>query len=70
MSVNTPLKMGPANQSQIQRAISQMTDKAPATETNLTLHTLEDGNIVSTQERVAKDVRPTRSHSLLYERGS
>lgn len=49
--------MAPTKQDKIQRAITQMTVKAPIPEIDFTQHTLEDGNMVSTQERVIKDVR-------------
>ncbi|KAJ7588287.1 serine/threonine protein phosphatase 2B catalytic subunit 2 [Mycena floridula] len=41
----------------IARAIEQMTDKPPIPEIDFTQHTLDDGNVVSTQERVIKDVQ-------------
>lgn len=41
------------------RAIEQISDKGPLPEIDFTQHKLEDGNIVSTQERVIKDVRST-----------
>ena len=40
----------------IERAIEQIQVKQPQPEIDWTLHTLEDGNVVSTQERVIKDV--------------
>jgi hypothetical protein len=43
--------------SQIARAIEQISDKPPKVDIDFTQHRLEDGNIVSTQERVIKDVR-------------
>jgi hypothetical protein len=49
--------MAKTNQAQIQRAIEQMTDRGPIPEIDFTVHTLEDGAVVSTQERVIKDVR-------------
>lgn len=49
--------MAKNNQVQIQRAIEQMTDRPPVPEIDFTMHTLEDGAVVSTQERVIKDVR-------------
>ncbi|PBK83421.1 serine/threonine protein phosphatase 2B [Armillaria gallica] len=39
------------------RAIEQISDKGPLPEIDFTQHKLEDGNIVSTQERVIKDVQ-------------
>ncbi len=42
---------------QIQRAITQISEKAPVPEIDFTLHVLEDGTSVNTQERVIKDVR-------------
>jgi hypothetical protein len=41
----------------IERAIEQIQVKQPTVEVDWTLHTLDDGNIISTQERVIKDVR-------------
>lgn len=48
--------MGPSR-AHIQRAIEKIQDKAPVPEIDYTQHQLEDGNTVSTQERVVKDVR-------------
>ena len=42
---------------QLQRAITQISEKAPPPDIDFTQHTLEDGTNVSTQERVIKDVR-------------
>ncbi|KAF9057178.1 serine/threonine-protein phosphatase 2B catalytic subunit A1 [Panaeolus papilionaceus] len=44
---------------QIERAIEQIQIREPNTPTNIdfTQHTLEDGNVISTQERVVKDVQ-------------
>lgn len=42
----------------IERAIIQIQDKPPIPEIDFTQHTLDDGNVISTQERVVKDVRP------------
>ncbi|KLO14018.1 serine/threonine protein phosphatase 2B [Schizopora paradoxa] len=44
-------------QSQLQRAITQIAEKAPVPEIDFTQHVLEDGTSVSTQERVIKDVQ-------------
>ncbi|KAG5645519.1 3',5'-cyclic-nucleotide phosphodiesterase (PDEase) (3':5'-CNP) [Asterophora parasitica] len=41
----------------MQRAIEQIQVKQPPPTTDFTLHTLEDGNVISTQERVVKDVQ-------------
>lgn len=42
----------------IERAIEKIQVKAPAPpDIDFTLHTLEDGNVISTQERVVKDVQ-------------
>ncbi|KAF8880065.1 Metallo-dependent phosphatase-like protein [Infundibulicybe gibba] len=41
----------------IERAIEQIQDKHPLPEIDFTQHTLEDGNVISTQERVVKDVQ-------------
>ena len=48
--------MGAATQAQIERAIAQIQIK-PSGEKDRTQHVLEDGNVVSTQERIVKDVR-------------
>lgn len=44
-------------QAHLARAIHQIQDKAPIPEIDFTQHQLEDGNTISTQERVVKDVR-------------
>jgi serine/threonine-protein phosphatase 2B catalytic subunit len=49
-----------ARQSHLERAIHQIKDKGPVPEIDFTQHQLEDGNIVSTQERVIKDVNIKR----------
>jgi serine/threonine-protein phosphatase 2B catalytic subunit len=41
----------------VERAIHQIIDKAPVPDIDFTQHTTEDGNVVSTQERVVKEVR-------------
>lgn len=41
---------------QLQRAITQITEKPPIPEIDFTQHQLDDGTNVSTQERVIKDV--------------
>ena len=41
----------------IERAINQIQYKGPIPEIDFTQHQLEDGNTISTQERVVKDVR-------------
>jgi serine/threonine-protein phosphatase 2B catalytic subunit len=41
----------------IERAINQIQDKGPIPTIDFTQHQLEDGNTISTQERVVKDVR-------------
>jgi serine/threonine-protein phosphatase 2B catalytic subunit len=41
----------------IERAIEKIQVKEPAQTVDFTQHTLEDGNVISTQERVVKDVR-------------
>lgn len=53
-------------QSQLQRAITQISDKPPIPEIDFTQHQLEDGSHVSTQERVIKDVSGYISHSTLH----
>ncbi|CAA7270257.1 unnamed protein product [Cyclocybe aegerita] len=41
----------------IERAIEKIQSKDPVPEIDYTQHTLEDGNVISTQERVVKDVQ-------------
>lgn len=41
----------------LERAIEKIQVKQPTAEVDWTLHTLDDGNVISTQERVIKDVR-------------
>ena len=48
--------MGAGTQAQIEKAIAQIQIK-PTGEKDRTQHVLEDGRVVSTQERVVKDVR-------------
>ncbi|TRM60358.1 Metallo-dependent phosphatase-like protein [Schizophyllum amplum] len=45
------------NTTQVERAIGEISAKQPVPEIDFTQHTLEDGNVVSTQERVIKDVQ-------------
>ncbi|KAL5476681.1 CNA1 [Sanghuangporus weigelae] len=47
----------PTGKTQLQRAIIQISEKAPPPDIDFTQHTLEDGTNVSTQERVIKDVQ-------------
>ncbi|KIY47331.1 serine/threonine-protein phosphatase 2B catalytic subunit A1 [Fistulina hepatica ATCC 64428] len=47
---------------QVERAIGQIADKVPIPDIDFTQHVLEDGNIVSTQERVIKDVQAPAMH--------
>lgn len=49
----------------IARAIEQISDKAPVPEIDFTQHHLEDGTVISTQERVIKDVRSLISFPAL-----
>ena len=46
-----------ATQKHIEKAIEQIQHKEPLPEIDFTQHQLEDGNFISTQERVIKDVR-------------
>ena len=48
--------VGIGAQAQIEKAIAQIQVKADG-EKDYTQHVLDDGNIISTQERVIKDVR-------------
>jgi serine/threonine-protein phosphatase 2B catalytic subunit len=50
----------------LERAIEKIQVKQPVVEIDWTLHTLDDGNVISTQERVIKDVR--RSIRLLLHK--
>lgn len=43
-------------QSQIQKAINQIQDKGPLPEIDFTQHQLENGYMISTQERVVNEV--------------
>lgn len=52
-------------QAHIERAINQIQDKPPIPEIDFTQHQLEDGNTISTQERVVKDVRRVYFLALL-----
>lgn len=52
----------------LERAIEQIQDSRNShPEVDWTQHTLEDGNVVSTQERVVKDVCRTRINCLLVD---
>lgn len=53
--------MGVGTQAQIEKAIAQIQVKATG-EKDFTQHVLEDGNIISTQERVVKDVQAPAMH--------
>jgi serine/threonine-protein phosphatase 2B catalytic subunit len=44
-------------QAHVDRAIEQIQHKKPPPDIDFTQHVLEDGNTISTQERVVKDVR-------------
>ena len=50
-----------SSQSQLEKAIGQIKDKALVPEIDFTQHQLENGFTISTQERVVKDVRPRRT---------
>ena len=47
---------------QLENAYGQIAHKPPIAEIDFTLHTLEDGEQVSTQERVIKDVQAPAMH--------
>ncbi|KAF8580177.1 serine/threonine protein phosphatase 2B [Ramaria rubella] len=49
-------------QSQLEKALSQIQDKPPIPELDFTQHHLEDGHVVSTQERIVKDVQAPAMH--------
>jgi hypothetical protein len=49
---------------QVERAIENIQRKNPAPPIDFTQHTLENGDVVSTQERVVKDVSPFLIFSL------
>lgn len=51
-------------QSQIERAIGQIKDKPSLPEIDFTQHQLENGLMVSTQERVVKEVCNLLLHSV------
>jgi serine/threonine-protein phosphatase 2B catalytic subunit len=46
-----------ASRAHLVRAIEKIQDKQPVPDVDFTQHQLEDGNTISTQERVVKDVR-------------
>jgi serine/threonine-protein phosphatase 2B catalytic subunit len=60
-SAPRPRTMPPAKKEQIQRAIAQLSERAPIPTIDFTQHALDDGTSVSTQERIVKDVRPRPS---------
>lgn len=41
----------------LEKAIEQIQDRNPQRDIDFTQHTLDDGSVISTQERVIKDVR-------------
>jgi len=41
----------------LEKAIEQIQDRNTHTDIDFTQHTLDDGSVISTQERVIKDVR-------------
>ena len=45
------------NHTKLVNAINQIQNKGPVPEIDFTIHKLEDGNTISTQERVIKEVR-------------
>lgn len=51
----------PITQAHVEKAIEQIEHRRRPSNVDFTQHVLEDGNIISTQERVIKDVRPLRS---------
>ena len=50
----------------MERAINQIQDKSPIPVIDFTQHQLEDGNTISTQERVVKDVRSAKFKLLSF----
>ena len=53
----------------IERAINQIQDKSSIPVIDFTQHQLEDGNTISTQERVVKDVRFVNFNFLSFFSG-
>ena len=49
---------GMASRVQVDNAIRAISQKKPVPEIDFTLHTMEDGNQVSTMERVCKGTSP------------
>lgn len=45
------------NHTKLANALNQIENKQPIPEIDFTIHKLEDGNTISTQERVIKEVR-------------
>lgn len=58
-------RINPMDQTQKAIRAMQKQDKQPITDIDFTLHVMEDGTEVSTQERVCKGVLPDQSISLL-----
>ena len=56
-----------STQTHIQRVVQQIQDKPPLPEIDFTQHRLEDGNTISTQERVVKDVCSDIIHRLVWK---
>jgi serine/threonine-protein phosphatase 2B catalytic subunit len=52
-------------QAHVDRAIEQIQHKKPPPDIDFTQHVLEDGNTISTQERVVKDVRSRHQFFIL-----
>lgn len=53
------------NHTKLANALHQIQHKEPIPEIDFTIHKLEDGNTISTQERVIKEVRFRSSASSL-----
>lgn len=49
----------------IERLVEKIQVKEPVPSIDFTQHTLEDGNVISTQERVVKDVSPHGSQYVV-----
>jgi serine/threonine-protein phosphatase 2B catalytic subunit len=55
-----------AARTQLERAIKQIQGRGPAPDIDFTQHQLENGYIVSTQERVVKEVLSPAPLDLVY----
>ncbi|RDW60034.1 serine phosphatase-1 [Coleophoma crateriformis] len=58
----TPTAVPGVEKAYVDNALRAISDKKPVPEIDFTLHTMEDGSQVSTQERVCKDVQAPAMH--------